>query len=157
MIHQQAITGQETLPDIVQSPRQALHEFYRAFNTGDISLMSANWENSEEVSMSNPLGELRRGWQNIRSVYEGIFQGTARVLVEFHDYSLHVTGQMFCAVGRERGYFQTAQTKVELAIRTSRIYRLNGDRWRQLHHHGSIDIPALLARYQQAVLGEARR
>ncbi len=106
--------------------------------------------------MSNPLGEVKRGWQTIRSVYERIFHGSAKVHVEFHDYSLHVTEQMFCAVGRERGYFQSGGTKVELAIRTSRIYRLHGGRWRQLHHHGSIDIPDWLARYQQVVLGEVR-
>ena len=58
---------------------------------------------------------------------------------------------MFYAVGRERGEFRIGETVVNLVIRTSRIFRLIDGQWRQVHHHGSIDVPELLARYQQAV------
>ncbi len=44
MIHQQAITGQESVADEMVTPLQCLQAFYRAFNTRDMSLMSANWE-----------------------------------------------------------------------------------------------------------------
>jgi hypothetical protein len=41
---------------------------------------------------------------------------------------------------------------LQLAIRTSRLFRrAPGDRWHQVHHHGSIDDPQLLADYQAAV------
>ena len=33
---------------------------------------------------------------------------------------------MFLAVGRERGTFQLGQKTIDLAIRTSRIYKKNG-------------------------------
>jgi hypothetical protein len=36
-------------------------------------------------------------------------------------------------------------------IRTSRWFKLADGRWRQLHHHGSIEDADLLARYQLAV------
>ena len=36
-------------------------------------------------------------------------------------------------------------------IRISRIFRRVDGRWRQIHHHGSIDDADLLARYQAAV------
>ncbi len=63
---------------------------------------------------------------------------------------------LFIAVGRERGHFRVADTEIPLAIRTSRIYqRINGQ-WKQLHHHGSMDDPALLQTYQTAVLGQRR-
>ncbi|HTV37062.1 MAG TPA: nuclear transport factor 2 family protein [Xanthobacteraceae bacterium] len=87
----------------------------------------------------------------MRSVYERIFTGPARVEVEFHDYTLHVIGDVFYAVGRERGTFEKGRQKFGLAIRTSRIFRRAGGRWRQVHHHGSIDDPQLLGVYQQAV------
>jgi hypothetical protein len=32
-----------------------------------------------------------------------------------------------------------------------RAFRRAGGRWRQVHHHGSIDDPDLLGAYQQAV------
>ena len=94
--------------------------------------------------MDNPLGGIKRGWPEIRAVYERIFSGPGRVEVEFHDYTLHVIGDMFYAVGRERGILEARGTKLALAIRTSRIYRRIDGVWRQVHHHGSIDDPRLL-------------
>ena len=154
MIEQQAITGTEHQQIELSDPKAALFEFYRAFNTQDIVLMENNWNQSDEASMSNPLGGVKRGWDDIRQVYANIFHGKARVYVEFYDYSIHHTGDMFCAVGRERGYFQRGDQKLNLAIRTSRIYRMDNGRWQQIHHHGSMDNPELLASYQHAVLGK---
>jgi ketosteroid isomerase-like protein len=144
------ITGREELGQLDQ-PIQALAQFYRAFNDRDLGLMAENWENSAGVAMDNPLGGIRRGWAEIRSVYERIFTGAARVQVEFHDFTIHVVGDVFYAVGRERGAFEASGKKLDLAIRTTRIFRRAGGRWRQVHHHGSIDDPALLGAYQQAV------
>lgn len=147
------ITGSEKIENGTK-PFDALVEFYRAFNTRDLKLMSSNWENSEEASMSNPLGGVRRGWEAIQDVYSKIFTGPAEVYVEFHDYTIHQSDVMFCAVGRERGYFRVNGNHVTLAIRTSRFYRMERGKWLQVHHHGSIDDPALLAKYQSAVLGK---
>lgn len=147
----EVITGTEELP----SPDAALEKlvaFYRAFNQADMKLMQQNWAQSSEASMSNPLGGVKRGWQEIEAVYERIFDGPAEVYVEYYDYSLHQTDDMFTVVGRERGYFKLGNKQLELAIRTSRIYRQCDGQWRQLHHHGSIDMPENLAIYQAAVL-----
>jgi len=84
-------------------------------------------------------------------VYERIFRGPARLRVEFYDYTLHESDQVFYAVGRERGRFENGPHCLDLAIRTTRIFRRVGGGWRQVHHHGSIEDPALLAAYQQAV------
>jgi hypothetical protein len=82
-----------------------------------------------------------------------VFSGPAVVYVAFHDYTLHVGQDLFYAVGRERGHFRKGDTELTLAIRTSRVFRLFEGRWKQVHHHGSIDDSGLLARYQSAVLG----
>ncbi len=149
---QAPITGSEDYSD-PSRPEHALRQFYRAFNGRDLTLMSENWWQSEEIAMDNPLGGIKRGWTEIRSVYERLFNGPARVYVEFHDYTLHVTPELFYAVGRERGRFESAEKKLELRIRTSRIYRISGGLWKQVHHHGSIESPELLAAYQSAVSG----
>jgi ketosteroid isomerase-like protein len=146
------ITGTETI-EMNKAPFEALVEFYRAFNGRDLALMQSNWLGTEEASMSNPLGGVCRGWEAIQEVYAKIFEGKAEVYVEFYDYTIHDSHDMFCAVGREKGYFRMDGMQVELAIRTSRIYRKVQGKWRQLHHHGSIDDPALLAEYQSAVRG----
>ena len=134
------------------TPEATLEEFYAAFNGRDIALMAQNWSDGSETSMSNPLGGIRRGWDDIKAGYHRLFTGPARVYVEFYDYSVREAGDLFYAVGRERGDFRLGEMRVELAIRTTRIYQRSNGRWRQVHHHGSIDDPVLLARYQTAVL-----
>lgn len=133
------------------SPLAALSEFYRAFNERDLTLMERNWLASPAASMDNPLGGIRRGWGDIRTVYERIFQGPARVSVEFYDYTVEELGDAFVAVGRERGQLTGPSVALDLKIRTSRLFARCEGRWRQIHHHGSIEDADLLARYQAAV------
>jgi len=144
------ITGFEDLRDLTH-PRHALTQFYRAFNTRDIMLMRQNWSPFDDISMNNPVGGIKRGWPEIRRVYERLFDGPARITVEFHNYSLHVSGEIFYAVGRERGCLETESGAFDLAFRTTRIYRLLDHHWRQVHHHGSMEDPALLDRYQSTL------
>ncbi len=150
---QQPITGKEQ-QGYLSLPYQAIVQFYCAFNQRDLTMMEANWAQSDEIAMDNPLGGIKRGWQEIRQVYERIFSGAAQVYVEFFDYTIHETSVMFYAVGRERGYFRLGEQEVKLAIRTSRIFQKIGGRWRQVHHHGSIDDPKLLEAYQTTVAGK---
>ena len=145
------ITGKEGALE-ADRPLGALRAFYRAFNTADMALMAQNWLQAPEAAMSNPLGGIKRGWPEIQSVYQNIFHGPATVYVEFHDYTLFQDGAFFQAVGRERGLLVIGATTLELKIRTSRSYVLHEGAYRQLHHHGSMDDAALLARYQAAVL-----
>lgn len=144
------VTGQEDTID-TSTPLGAVAEFYHAFNRRDIDLMAENWLQTEECSMDNPLGGIRRGWDEIRQVYERIFTGRATVSVEFFDYSLHQAADTFLVVGRERGRLVNGSMVIDLRIRTSRCFTLAEGRWRQLHHHGSMDDAELLARYQAAV------
>ena len=150
------ITGEETTKNSL-SPLAALVNFYQAFNNRDYKLMQTNWLQTEAISMSNPLGGVRRGWCEIGEVYKKIFAGKARVYVEFYDYTIQQAGEMFLAVGRERGFIEINDRKIDLAIRTSRIYGCYDSQWKQLHHHGSIDNPELLATYQHALLKNRRK
>jgi ketosteroid isomerase-like protein len=144
------ITGYEDLRDLTH-PRHALTQFYRAFNTQDIVLMRQNWSPFEEISMNSPLGGIKRGWPEIRRVYEQLFSGPTRIAIELYSYSLHVSGDLFFAVGRERGRLETPTKVSELAFRTTRIFRLLDHHWRQVHHHGSIEDPAQLDLYQSTI------
>ena len=66
---------------------------------------------------------------------------------------MHEAGDLFYVVGRERGELALSGPPLELAIRTTRVFRRDEDgQWRQVHHHGSIDDPLMLAAYQNAVL-----
>lgn len=144
------ITGRDAHFD-PNTPHGALAEFYRAFNTRDLDLMKMNWLNSDEACMDNPLGGIRRGWSDISEVYQRLFNSEGVVSVEFFDYTVHESPGAFVAIGRERGQYRAAGQQIDLMIRTSRWFTSSGGRFRQLHHHGSIDDADLLARYQAAV------
>ena len=51
----------------------------------------------------------------------------------------------------ERGSVEADGEKLELAIRTSRVYLLEAGEYKQVHHHGSIEDPLLLQQYQNLV------
>jgi len=144
------ITGREPLADLSE-PTAALVQFYRAFNTRDLALMAENWDRDGDIVMDNPVGGIANGWDDIKRVYERLFNGHARIEVAFHDYKLKNFGALFLAIGRERGKLVRGETNFDLAFRTTRLFRFNGGRWRQIHHHGSIDEPTLLARFQLAL------
>lgn len=153
---QQPITGNEDPGDLHQ-PTQALARFYAAINRRDLNEMSANWLLSPDIAMDNPLGGIRRGWEEIGAVYRRLFASHAQFHFEFHDYTIHQAGDLFYAVGRERGELMIGERRMTLAIRTTRIYRCVDDIWRQVHHHGSIDDPDMLRDYQNAVLRNSWR
>ena len=146
-----AINGSEEISTLINDETRALSLFYKAFNNRLMELMERSWLNTEEISMDNPIGGIRRGWSAIAEGYDRIFNGKAKVYVEFYYYTIHQTENMFFATGRERGTFRTDSETIELAIRTTRIFIKLEGAWRQIHHHGSIDEPALLERYQKAV------
>lgn len=153
-VYMVVITGTETFELKSTAPLSALIEFYRAFNSKDLTLMGENWEKGNDSVMSNPVGGITRGWEDIESVYRNLFDNDSEIYVEFYDYTIHKEGNLFWAIGREKGLFKKGRRKVDLEIRTSRTFRYKKERWRQIHHHGSIENPKLLARYQRTVFGE---
>jgi ketosteroid isomerase-like protein len=147
---QEPITGNEELGDLSQ-PRQALAQFYRAFNSRDLRMMDENFAHSDDVAIDNPLGGIRRGADEPHKMYEGVFKSPADVHVVFWDYTIHRAGDVFWAVGRERGKYVDGAVVKDLNVRTTRIFQLIDGRWRQMHHHGSIEDVKLFGDYQNAV------
>lgn len=150
-IIEKAITGAE--PRSGDGPLDALIAFYHAFNEGDLGALAANWAAGDTPSMDNPIGGIRRGSEEIAQGYGRLFGGPARVYVEFFDFSRQGGQGFHLFVGRERGWCETPTRRIDLRIRTSRLFVCVDDAWRQLHHHGSIEEPTLLAAYQTAILG----
>ena len=149
----EAITGKES--EVCETNDCKIYatlvEFYQAFNTGNMDLMQKNWHNEANIAMDNPLGGIKRGWDEIKSVYERIFNGKAEVYVEFYDFTIIPIDGGFVAVGRERGTVAVENKVLELKIRTSRAYKLIDEEYKQVHHHGSIESPELLQKYQELV------
>lgn len=137
----------------MDSKYRVVQDFYRAFNSRDLELMKLNWSQSESILMANPIGGIRRGRDEIFNGYAKIFGSEPSVYVELFDFQFEASESMFVINGRERGHLVSGKHKVDLRIRTTRIYRLEGASWKQIVHHGSIDEPDLLNTYQQIILG----
>jgi len=131
----------------------ALIEFYRAFNTGDLKALEAVWLAGSEPSMDNPIGGIRRGWDEIAKGYSKLFEGPATVRVTFHDFTSQGSDDWHLFVGRERGTCRTATEVLHVAFRTTRWFVHTNGAWRQLHHHGSVEDPKMLADYQKLIFG----
>ena len=151
---QTPVTGREE-PQKLTAQMRALSQFYRALNTRNMELMAETWAHTGEEVMDNPVGGIKRGWDEIRAVYERVFGSPAPYRFEFWDYSYHESGDIFYVVGRERGEYTGRDGALSLAIRTSRIFRRIDGTWRQVHHHGSFEDPALLTAYVRAVSANA--
>ncbi len=143
------ITGNEKE---IKDPRlQSVVRFYTAFNERSLALMKRTWAENDTISMNNPLGGIKRGWKEIGAVYQRLFSGPVEVYVEFRDFHLVGSSGMFIISGRESGTCSTPDRLINLEIRTSRVFQKLGDEWKLIHHHGSIDNPVLLNRYQEAI------
>ncbi len=146
------VTGREPR-DALSPRRRALSEFYRALNGRDMELMALNWGRGADAVMDNPLGGVCRGWDEIRTIYRELFDNPQPYRFEFYDYTCHEGEELFYVVGRERGSYGAGEAALSMEIRTTRVFRLTDGAWRQVHHHGSIEDPHLLAACQQAVAG----
>ncbi len=144
------ITGDEESID-PRTPEGALAEFYRAYNSRDLALMEQNWA-SDEATIYHQLGGVRAGWEEIRDLYDQTFQGPAGAQMTLHEFKIIRFSDSFTVVGTERGLLRTQKDALEFRIRTTRLFAWRAGRWRQIHHHGSIEEPELLADYLTLVL-----
>ncbi|UFW65916.1 nuclear transport factor 2 family protein [Rhizobium laguerreae] len=149
--HLREITGNEAKTG--DGPLDALIEFYRAFNAADMTGLEAVWVEGEAPSMDNPIGGIRRGWGAIAEGYSRLFEGQAKVQVVFHDFTSQGGEDWHLFVGRERGRCETPEERLDVAFRTTRWFVRMNDTWRQLHHHGSVEDPEMLADYQRLIFG----
>lgn len=145
----------EALEYTAEGARAALESFYYAFNNQSLAVFEKVWAPDPLIQLNNPLGGILRGYKPIVELYRQIFEGPAKVWVEFSDIVEYVDKNVAVFAGRERGEFTLDEVALPLEIRTTRIFKFI-DRelgWRQIHHHGSIDNPELLKQYQNAVKG----
>jgi hypothetical protein len=133
--------------------RAALESFYYALNQRDLEALRGVWTTHPLAQLNNPLGGILRGGDAIAELYSRIFTGRVRLTVEFGDIAEYLGADHAVFAGRETGEYVVGSRVVPLAIRTTRYFRYDGERWVQFHHHGSIDDAEALAAYQADVLG----
>jgi ketosteroid isomerase-like protein len=142
--------------DEAENPRRegavaALESFYYALNNRDLDVLTAVWSQHELAQLNNPVGGILRSGPAVTDLYRRIFDGGMALSVTFTDAATYWWADSVVFAGREIGSYNDG-ARVPLAIRTTRVFGYDG-RWRQVHHHGSIDRPDELAAYQRAATG----
>ena len=66
-VQQIPVTGKEETEHLTPQMK-SLSEFYRALNNRDLDLMARNWAQTDEAVMDNPVGGIKRGWEEIKTV-----------------------------------------------------------------------------------------
>jgi len=132
-----------------------LETFYYAFNHRDAEILNKIWLNDDLVQLNNPLGGIIYGVNAINDLYNKIFTGKTSVWVSFGNINVFDSEHSVTFAGVETGMFTKNEESIDLLIRTTRVFVYNNTvaRWYLMHHHGSIDNPLLLEKYQQAVTG----
>jgi uncharacterized protein (TIGR02246 family) len=144
----------EAADPTAEGARAALESFYHAFNRRDPAVLAGVWADHPLARLNNPLGGTVHGRDGIADLYDRVFHGPVRVEVTFGGIVAYLGERHAVFAGRETGTYTTADgARRPLAIRTTRYFRYDDGRWRQYHHHGSIDDPAALAAYQHGVRG----
>jgi ketosteroid isomerase-like protein len=144
------ITGKEEFGD-VHTPKQAIIKFYRAFSTGDNSLMDQCWDTEVAVSNLNQLGGIIRDRETVLQRYTFIFKSSLKIELVFTDYAIQINGDWALAVGRESGSFMSNGERVPFLTRDTRLFRRNeSGEWRHVHHHGSFENGSVLTQFQLA-------
>jgi ketosteroid isomerase-like protein len=132
----------------------ALESFYYALNNRDLDALRGDWSDGPFAQLNNPVGGILRGGDAIAALYEKVFAGSINLQVAFHDVIAYHGEEHAVFAGCESGSYVNAEgATTPLEIRTSRYFRYEDGRWRQFHHHGSIDDPDALRAYQKTVRG----
>jgi ketosteroid isomerase-like protein len=134
--------------------RAALESFYYGWHHRDADVLRAVWSDDPLAQLDNPVGGILRGGDAIAGLYQKALASPADLRVTFGDVVAYLGKGDAVFAGRETGSFTTPDgTTVPVEIRTTRYFRYADGRWRQYHHHGSIDDPGALRAYQQAIRG----
>jgi ketosteroid isomerase-like protein len=142
----------DTSNPTIEGARAALETFYFALNNRDPDALAAVWSQHPLAQLNNPLGGMLRGGDAITALYRRIFTGPVRLTVELGDIVEYLGEDHALFAGRETGAYRVKDGKpVAVTFRTSRYFRYDDGRWRQFHHHGSMDEPQALDAYQRAI------
>ena len=137
----------------IEGALAAVESFYYSFNQKDLHVLKKLWYCHDLVQLNNPVGGIVRGIDPILLLYGKIFNSNAKVWVQFTDIVCYFTRESVVFTGTELGQFTEGDKILSLKIRTTRVFNYSAAEhtWYQVHHHGSIDDPALLSLYQASI------
>jgi hypothetical protein len=143
----------ETVDPTVVGAVAALESFYHAFNHENAELIGSVWADDPHVRLYNPVGGIVKGGKEATDRYRSLFAARRNAKVTFHDIIGYHVESMSLFAGREDLTVEIDGTRTVVPVRTSRIFIYINGKWRQVHHHGSVDDPETLDWYQEVMTG----
>jgi len=134
--------------------RKTSQQFYAALTRmahGDARLMGEVWSHGSDVTTMHPIGGRQVGWDAVRASFEGVAGAASDGNVTLDDQHIHVSGDVACEIGIERGQITLGAEQVDIEQRVTNIYERQHGAWKMTHHHAdtSPSMQAVLARLQQ--------
>jgi ketosteroid isomerase-like protein len=117
---------------------EAFRQACGAIVKGDSKPSMALFSRSEDVTLANPLGPPRRGPAEVnKTAAEAAAQLSDGSILSFEEVSRYSTPDLGYVVQIERGLARLAGSEVmsPIALRTTMIFRREGDTWWVVHRH----------------------
>lgn len=123
----------------------AHNAFYAASNlmfAGDAEPMSAVWSHDDDVTDLSPFGDRRLGWKEVRAEFKREAAMKLGGSVVSVDVVVGFSDDMAYTIGVEHAKRMTVDGKpVEVQLRATNIFRLQGGKWKLVHHHADLSAP----------------
>ncbi len=119
------------------SPEEAARVFYEAFEQGDVAAMMAVWADDDEIYCIHPGGPRNVGPAAVRSAWEEIFAGPARLKFQLEQQIFFIGASI--AVQSVFEYLRVNdETKLRGPAIATNIFTRTVSGWRVLAHHAAV-------------------
>lgn len=125
------------LKEKIEEVTKANEEFYRAFESLDVTLMDRIWLQQEYVTCVHPGWSLRVGWPAVRDSWVLIFNNTFSMKFELTEMQIQVAGDLAWVICTENITSRQGEATQDSRVLATNLYENVDDQWKIIHHHGS--------------------
>lgn len=125
------------LKEKIEEVTKANEEFYRAFESLDVTLMDRIWLQQEYVTCIHPGWSLRVGWPAVRDSWVLIFNNTFSMKFELTEMQIQVAGDLAWVICTENITSRQGEVTQDSRVLATNLYENVDDQWKIIHHHGS--------------------
>jgi ketosteroid isomerase-like protein len=111
--------------------------FYRAFEKRDLEAMTAVWSKGSASLCIHPGRAALKGWEAVRTSWEGIFRTLSYIEVEIEVVACEVSGDLAWVVLVEDVRQVIGGRQVQARSMATNLFERLGGSWYLVHHHGS--------------------
>jgi ketosteroid isomerase-like protein len=111
--------------------------FYRAFEKKDIEAISTVWSQGTGSFCIHPGSKALRGWKEIRSSWEKIFNNTRYIEIETEIIATEIRNNLAYVIVIENLLQIISGRRIQAQSMATNIFEQMAGKWYLVHHHGS--------------------